>query len=85
MYTLCELRNKAGDLEMMLLNTQVDSQTFTAVPDAVKTTIFPDIPWQEYTVGGFPVMVKVMNGVVVALMTLAHVRVNNAYLELVHT
>lgn len=69
---------------MLLLGTQVDSQTFTTVDDKVKNTIFPNVEWQEYSVAGFPVMVKMIDGVVVALMTLANVRVNNAYLELVH-
>lgn len=66
---------------MVLLGTEVNSQTFTTLPTSASVdTVFTAVPWQDLTVGGTPVSVKVKDGVVVALLTTAHLRVNNAYL-----
>ena len=66
---------------MLLLNTEVNSQTFTTLPTTVSVdTIFPSLPWKDLTIGGVPISVKVKDGVVVALLTTSHLRVHNGYL-----
>lgn len=67
---------------MVLLGTQINSLTFTTIPTTVSVdTVFPSLEWQDLTVGGTPISVKVRDSVVVALLTTSHLRINNAYLE----
>ena len=67
---------------MVLLGTQINSQTFTTLPTTVSVdTVFPDTTWKDLTVGGTPISVKVMDNVVVALLTTSHLRINNSFME----
>lgn len=66
---------------MLLLNTEINSKTFTVLPTTVSVdTVFPDTEWKDLTVGGTPVSVKVKDNVVVALLTTSHLRIHNSYL-----
>ena len=70
-----------GGITLLLLNTEVNSLTFTTLDTSVSVDlVFPEVPWQDLTVGGTPISVKVKDNVVVALLTTSHLRINNSYL-----